>query len=75
VVIAFLGFFTEISEIIKLSYTTNQDLHQNNEVVGYIIGLALDVILSVSILLSLVYLFDVSHFRFSQLSFPLNWLN
>jgi hypothetical protein len=63
VILLFLGFYLKFSEIIELSSGTTKDVH--NYIVLYSMRLAIGVILSVSILLSLtVYLFDIFHFRF-----------
>jgi len=72
VVVLFLGFFIEIGEIIKLISAANKGENVDSNIVVSIISLAINFILIVSILLSLVYLFHLFHFRFGQLSFPLN---
>jgi hypothetical protein len=63
VVVLFLISITEIFQMSKLSSATNERKSESDNVVVSLVALAINVILIVSILLSLIYLIFF-HFRF-----------
>ncbi len=62
-VVLFLISITEIFQMSKLSSATNERKSESDNVVVSLVALAINVILIVSILLSLIYLIFF-HFRF-----------
>ncbi len=55
---------TKIFEMIELSFAINECKSEGGNVVVSLVALAINATLLVSILLSLVYLFHLFHFRF-----------